>query len=56
MSEDEVRKLADVIVLDDDGLTFGKEIFVYRDDPIRPNIKTRIILDYSKLGAVKAEL
>ena len=52
-SQDEVRKIADVISFEDGGVIFGKEIFVYRDDPIRPNVKTRIILQYSKLGAVR---
>ena len=49
---DQARKIAEVLDLEDD-LQFGKEIFVFKDDEVRPTVKTRILLDYSKLGAVR---
>jgi len=40
-------KLIDVITLDANGITFGKEIFITRADEGRDDVKQRFILEYS---------
>ncbi|MDX1684628.1 MAG: hypothetical protein R3275_05280 [Saprospiraceae bacterium] len=47
------RKVAEVIHFEEDQVEFGKEIFYMDQDSIRPTVKTRIVLEYSELAAVR---
>lgn len=47
------RKIAEIVDFDKQGVTFGSEIFITDPDPIRPTIKTRIVLEFSELAAVR---
>jgi hypothetical protein len=53
-NEHSTRKIADILVVDDNEVQqFGQEIFVFDNDPIRPTIKTRILLEYANVASVR---
>ena len=48
------RKIAEVLVTSGDQVVqLGKEIFIFKDDPIRPTIKTRLIIEFAEFASVR---
>lgn len=47
------RKVAEILHWEDGIPSFGHELFFMDQDPVRPTVKTRIVLEFSELAAVR---